>query len=320
VPAIIEAVPNVSEGCRLDVVDRLAHAVDRADGAHLLDRTSDADHGRSVLTVAGRHRGVVTSMEGLVEVALEAIDMRLHRGVHPRIGAVDVVPFVPLAGSSSHECVELARSFAATVGERHHLPVYLYADAAVRPERRSLAHLRRAGFEGLAEWMGTPDGVPDAGPHRPHPTAGAMAVGARPVLIAWNIQLETEDVAVARRIAGRIRERGGGLRGVQALGFPLAEQRSAQVSINVLDHAATPLWRLWERVGELAAGERVSVRDSELIGLMPRAALEAVADHIGARGQRTAARLAEAAAWLRLRDYAPDRVLEARLALVSGTG
>ena len=200
-PGVVEAVPNLSEGRRTDVVDRLASAADGAVGARLLHRTSDADHGRSVLTVAGDGRSVAASMGSLVAAAVEAIDMREHSGVHPRIGAVDVVPFVPLEGASMADCVALAREVAGAIAERHDLPVYLYAEAATSPARRILADVRRPGFEGLAAWMATPEGVPDLGPRHPHPTAGATVVGARPVLIAWNIQLAT------RRRRGRASHR-----------------------------------------------------------------------------------------------------------------
>jgi glutamate formiminotransferase len=251
-------------------------------------------------------------MEAVVATAIESIDLRRHRGVHPRIGAVDVVPFVPLSGVSMPAAVDLARAFATTIAERHDLPVYLYAEAATDPSRRILAEIRRPGSRDLAAWMATPEGRPDFGPRRPHPTAGATVVGARPVLIAWNIQLASADVGIARRIAARIRERDGGLPGVQALGFALAGEGVAQVSMNVLDHARTPLWRIWERVAESAAEEGVSVKDSELIGLLPRAALAEVADHVGitSSGER---RLMDAAAWLKMRDASPDRILEIRL-------
>jgi glutamate formiminotransferase / 5-formyltetrahydrofolate cyclo-ligase len=316
VRGVVEAVPNLSEGRRLDVVDRLAAAADRTTGAGLLHRTSDPDHGRTVLTVAGNGEAVRSSMEEVVATAIASIDMREHIGVHPRIGAVDVVPFVPLEGASLAECAELARAFGGAIAARHELPVYLYAEAAATPARRILADVRRSGFEGLAAWMSTPEGKPDLGPPRPHPTAGATVVGARPVLIAWNIQLETGDVAVARRIAAEIRERGGGFPRVQALGLHLASEGRAQVSMNVLDHAISPLWRIWERVSELASRERVTVVDSELIGLVPRGALESVADHVGIRASDEDGRATAAGEWLRIRDFTPDRVIETRLRLL----
>ena len=319
-PAVIEAVPNVSEGRRPDVIDRLARSVNEIPGARLLHHTSDADHGRSVFTVAGGPGAVPRSMEALVATAIASIDMHEHGGVHPRIGAIDVVPFVPLEGASMAECAALARDFGATIAERHQLPVYLYAEAAMRPERRVLADVRRPGLEGLDAWLATPEGAPDLGPARAHPTAGATVVGARGVLIAWNIQLKTDDVTVARRIASRVRERGGGLPRVQALGFFLGSDGRAQVSMNLLDHGVTPMWRVFERVADLASREGTAIEDSELIGLLPRAALLAVADHLGARGSDEDSRLAAAAEWLKLRDFSAERVLERRLRLLSEGG
>jgi glutamate formiminotransferase len=248
-------------------------------------------------------------------VAIERIDMRTHRGNHPRIGAVDVVPFVPLGDTTMAQCVEGARGYAARIAERFDLPVFLYAEAAVRPDRRLLADIRRPGFEGLTTAMAQAAFVPDFGPSRPHPTAGATVVGARPFLIAWNIQLSTTDLAVARRLAGRVRERDGGLPAVQALGIDLPSQGCVQLSMNLLDHGRTPLWRIWETVDALAAAEGVSMLDSELIGLAPATALLEVADHIGvASGRPPEDRIREAAGWLRIRRFEPGMVLELRLA------
>jgi len=311
----VECVPNISEGTDADTLDAIAAAMSTNAGAWLLDRTGDPDHERSVFTLAGFPGRVMSAMEAAAEVAIDRIDMRSQHGVHPRIGAVDVVPFVPLGDTTMEQCVQGAREFAARIADGFELPVYLYAEAALRPDRRVLADVRRSGFEGLSEAMARPGGEPDLGPARPHPTAGACAVGARPFLIAFNIQLSTTDVAVARRIAGQIRERDGGLPAVQALGVDLASQGCAQLSMNILDHETTPLWRVWEEAERLAAAERVSLLDSELIGLAPAAALVEVADHIGSGSFHTAEqRLGEAAAWLRIRRFDPSMVLEVRLA------
>jgi glutamate formiminotransferase len=257
------------------------------------------------------------AMEAVVATAIERIDMRRQQGEHPRIGAIDVIPFVPLVDISMDACVSGARDFGARIAERFELPVYLYALAAIRPERTFLAPIRRPGFEGLASAMRAPGGAPDFGPAQPHASAGAVAVGARPLLIAWNLQLTTTDVTVARRIAALIRERDGGLPAVQAIGLSLASQGCVQLSMNLLDHQRTPLWRVWEEAERLAADEHVSILDSELIGLIPAGALLEVADHIGVAGSLPSdRRMAEAAGWLRIRHFIPDMALEVRLAQV----
>ena len=318
--SLVECVPNVSEGIDQDTLDAVAAAIDDHAGSWLLDRTSDPDHGRSVYTMAGYPGRVMAAMELALGVAIERIDMRHHEGHHPSIGAVDVIPFVPLGDTTMEQCVAGAREFGARVADRFELPVYLYREAALRPERRVLSDIRRPGFGGLSEAMARPGGEPDFGPPRPHPSAGATVVGARPFLIAFNIQLSTTDIAVARRIAGRIRERDGGLPAVQALGIDLASQGCVQLSMNILDHEQSPLWRVWEEADRLAAEERVSLLDSELIGLTPAAALVQVADHIGSAAFHTAEqRLHEAAGWLRIRRFDPGMVLEVRLAQARGT-
>jgi len=312
---LVECVPNVSEGRRRDVIDTLAAAVTASPGVALLDRTSDPDHNRSVLTFAGEPEAVTTAIEAVVAAAIEHIDLRSHTGQHPRMGAVDVVPFVPLGDTTMAECVALACAFGARIAERFELPVYLYAEAATRPERRLLSDIRRPQFEGLAEAMAAPGGEPDFGPRRPHPSAGATVVGARPFLIAWNIELASADVALAKRIAKAIRERDGGLPRVQALGLYLEESGHAQVSMNLLDFRITPLWRVWDAVAELAAGAGVELLDSELIGLAPLAAFTQTADHIAIEDDLPLeARMARAASYLRLRDFVPTMALELRLA------
>ena len=312
--SLVECVPNISEGSDSATLQAVADVIGPHAGVWLLDRTADPDHARSVFTMAGYPGRVMEAMESVVETVIERVDMRRQHGEHPRIGAIDVIPFVPLGDSSLDQCVEGARSFGARIAERFGLPVYLYARAALRPERRVLAAIRRPGFEGLAEAMRTAEGAPDLGPDHPHPSAGAVAVGARPFLIAWNIQLSTTDVGVARQIAVRIRERDGGLPAVQALGIELASQGCAQLSMNVLDHQRTPLWRVWEKAEQLAAAEGVSILDSELIGLIPSAALLEVADHISVPVfHPPERRLTEAAGWLRIRRFDPGMALEVRL-------
>ena len=317
---LVECVPNFSEGRRGEVVDALAQAVESVAGVQLLDRTSDADHNRSVLTFAGSPAAVAEAAQRAVAVAIGRIDMTAHEGQHPRLGAVDVVPFVPIGETSIEECVELAREFGRRIAEAHELPVYLYARAATRPEREVLADIRRPQFEGLGELIGQPGHEPDFGPSRLHPTAGATVVGARPFLIAYNINLDTRDVELAKRIARRVRERSGGLPRVQALGLYLDDLACAQVSMNLLDHTVTPVWLVWETVGALARAEGVEVRESELIGLCPLAALLEVADHAGADADAAdEIRLRHAAEHLRIRDFRPSMALELRLAELAAT-
>ena len=317
---LVESVPNVSEGRRLDVVERLASALTSVPGVHLLDRTSDASHNRSVFTVAGEHDAVSAGLEELVGAALDEIAMDEHTGEHPRIGSVDVVPFVPLGDTTMDECVELARDFGKRIAGRWDLPVYLYAQAAMRSDRVKLADVRRGQYEGLKAEIGHNGRHPDFGPARMHPRAGAIAVGARPFLIAWNINLDSDDVELAKRIARRVRESGGGLPRVQANGFRVEEPDRghpvrAQVSMNLLDFRTTPIWQAWDAVAELAAEDGILLAESELIGLAPIAALLDVADHAGAptdADDRT--RLAAAAEAIRLRDFDPLMALELRLA------
>jgi len=311
---LIESVPNVSEGRRLEVVERLAGALASVPGVFLLDRSSDASHNRSVFTLAGEVPAVAEALERLVAGALDEIDMRTQTGEHPRIGAVDVVPFVPLGQTTLDECVGFARDFGRRIAGRFDLPVYLYAAAATRPDRVRLADVRRGQYEGLVAEIATAGREPDFGPTRMHPRGGATAVGARPFLIAWNINLESTDLDLAKRIAHRVRESSGGLPAVQAKAFWIQELDCAQVSMNLLNFAITPIWHAWEAVAEEAADEGVRLRESELIGLAPLAALLDVADHAGAPA--TAGdedRVLAAGAFLRLRDASPLQVLELRL-------
>lgn len=311
---LVETVPNFSEGRRIEVVDKLAAAVERVPGAYLLDRTSDASHNRSVLTLAGEPAAILEALERAVAVAVAEIDMEHHSGEHPRIGAVDVVPFVPLEGATLADCVELARTFGAQMAERFGLPVYLYGEAATSPSRQRLADVRRGQYEGLKTQIGEAGREPDFGPAVLHPTAGAMAVGARPFLIAYNINLESRDLELAKRIARRIRESSGGLPRVQANGFWIEELDRAQVSMNLLDFRTTPIWQAWETVRAEAAEDGVHLAESELIGLAPIAALLDVADHAGVSEHLPQEeRLAGAAGFLKLRDFSPLQALELRL-------
>ena len=322
---LVESVPNVSEGRRLDVVDRLAEAISSVSGVALLDRTSDASHNRSVFTMAGEDGPVTEALERLLAASIHEIDMDVHEGEHPRIGAVDVIPFIPLGSTTIEECIDLARRFGERVAKRYDLPVYLYARAALRADREKLADVRRGQYEGLKEEITQRGREPDFGPVRLHPSAGAVAVGARPFLIAYNINLDSDDIDLAKRIARRVRESGGGLPKLQANGFEVREPERghplrAQVSMNLLDFEVTPLWRVWDAVRELAAEDGIRPAESELIGLAPLASFLGVADHAGASpDDPIEARLAAAAAYIRLRDYSPMQILELRLDAAGAT-
>ncbi len=317
---LVESVPNVSEGRRLDVVERLANALTSVPGVFLLDRTSDASHNRSVFTIAGQHDDVTEALERLVMQALVDIDMEQHTGEHPRIGAVDVIPFVPLADTTLDDCIQVARRFAERIASRNDIPVFLYAHAALRGDRVKLSDVRRGQYEGLRAEIAQHGREPDLGPARMHPRFGAMAVGARPFLIAWNINLDSDDVELAKRIARRVRESGGGLPRLQGNGFRVEEPERghpvlAQVSMNLLDFRTTGLWQVWKTVEALAAEDGVALLESELIGLAPVAALTDVADAVGVPGDAPVEqRLAAAASAIHLRDFTPQRALELRLA------
>ena len=316
---LVESVPNVSEGRRREVVDRLAASLESVPGAHLLDRTSDPSHNRSVFTLAGESGAVADALERLVATALREIDMEQQSGEHPRIGAVDVVPFVPLGDTTLEECVGFARDFGRRIASRFDLPVYLYAAAASRPDRVKLADVRRGQYEGLRTEIDTHGREPDFGPARTHPRGGATCVGARPFLIAWNINLASDDLELARRIAHRIRESSGGLPAVQAKGFFIEELGCAQVSMNLLDFGRTSLWAVWDAVGAEAAADGVDLAESELIGLAPLAAFQAVADRAGApRDAPPEERVVAAGRYLKLRDASPQMALELRLARAAG--
>jgi glutamate formiminotransferase len=298
-PRLIECVPNVSEGRRPDVVEAVVAAL-RPTGVRVLDVQSDKDHNRSVLTLAGDEGALEAAVLALYEAALARIDLRSHSGEHPRMGAVDVVPFVPIEGATMPDCVALARRVGAQVAERFQVPVFLYEDAASAPHRRNLEDIRRGEFEGLAAKMQDPAWRPDFGPAAPHPSAGASVVGARMPLIAYNINLGTADVEVAKRIAKAIRFSSGGFRFVKAMGILLEERRVAQVSINMTDFKRTPLHRVFETVRAEAARYGVNVIGSEIVGLVPAEALIDAADH-----------------FLGLEGFNPSQVLERRIREVS---
>jgi len=293
---LIESVPNISEGRRPEVVSEAVAAIGRAPGVRLLDVQSDKDHNRSVLTLVGEAGGLKEALLGLYQVATARIDLRTHQGEHPRVGAVDVVPFIPIEGVTMADCVALAREVGQAVAERFGVPVFLYEEAATAPNRRNLEDVRRGQFEGLADRMKDPQWVPDFGPKAPHESAGVSVIGARMALIAYNVNLGTSDVEVAKRIAKAIRHSSGGYRHVKAMGVMLEERRIAQVSINMTDFKKTPLHRVFETVRSEAARYGVSVVGSEIVGLVPSDALLDAADH-----------------FLRLEAFSPSQILERRI-------
>lgn len=276
--AIIESIPNVSEGRRPEVVARLAAAIRQTPGITLLDVSSDPSHNRSVFTLVGDAPALKAATLALFEAAVAAIDLRTHQGEHPRIGAVDVVPFVPIEGATMADCVALAKDVAATVAEHFALPVFLYEEAASNPERRNLEDIRRGEFEGLRAKMASPQWKPDFGPAEPHESAGGSVIGARMPLIAYNINLNTDRLDVAKKIAGAIRHSSGGLRFVKAMGVMLEERRIAQVSMNLTNYEKTPIFRVFELVKREAERYGVSILESEIVGLVPSAALLSAAE------------------------------------------
>ena len=295
-PRIIESVPNISEGRRAEVIDAAVAALKAVPGLRVLDVQSDKDHNRSVLTLVGDETALKDGLLALFEVAVGRIDLRSHQGEHPRVGAVDVVPFIPIEDASMKDCVALARDVGRAVAERFRVPVFLYEEAASAPHRRNLEDVRRGQFEALAERMRDALWAPDFGPAAPHPSAGAVVVGARMPLIAYNVNLDTADVEIARRIAKAIRHSSGGYRYVKAMGVMLEERKLAQVSINMTDYKKTPLFRVFETVRSEAARYGVNVVGSEIVGLVPSEALIDAADH-----------------FLRLEAFDPSQVLERRI-------
>ena len=293
---IIECVPNVSEGRDTRSIEAITAAVRSTPGVRLLDVSSDASHNRSVLTFVGDAPAIRAGVSALFRAALERIDLRRHKGEHPRMGAVDVVPFIPVRGSSVDECVALSREAGAAIAKDFGVPVYLYEDSATSELRSNLAEIRKGQFEGFAEKMKDPRWAPDFGPAEPHPSAGVVAVGARDFLIAYNINLATKDLVIADRIAKAIRHLSGGFRYVKAMGVELAERGIVQVSINMTNFKKTPLHRVFECVRSEAERHGVAIVGSEIVGLSPAEALYAAAEH-----------------YLRLEGFSAEQVLETKL-------
>jgi glutamate formiminotransferase len=275
---IIECIPNVSEGRRPEVVDAIAAAIRGVPGVRLLDYSSDASHNRSVFTMAGEAGPIKAAVLAMYERAIPAIDLRTHEGEHPRLGAVDVVPFVPIEGVTMDACVALAKDVGREIATRFGVPVYLYEEASANPERKNLEDIRRGEFEGLAAKMAAQGWAPDFGPATAHASAGASVIGARMPLIAYNINLNTDRLEVAKRIAAAIRHSSGGFRYVKAAGFELKDRGIVQVSMNLTNYEKTPISRVFETVKREAERYGVAILESEIVGLIPSAALNAAAE------------------------------------------
>ncbi len=294
---IVECVPNFSEGRSRTTVRALVNAVESVPGVWLLDHMMDRDHHRSVLSFAGEPDAVVEAAFRTIRVATDLIDLRKHKGVHPRVGATDVVPFVPLRGTTMHDCIHLAKRLGQWVGTELEIPVFLYEQAALHRDHAPLESVRRGGLQGLAFRMASdPDWTPDFGPLRLHETAGALVIGARPPLIAFNVNLRSTNLSLARSIAKDIRQSNGGLPHLKAIGVELASRKMVQVAMNLTDHSITPLHVAFETVRTRAASQGVSVAGSQLVGLVPQAALVQTAGHS-----------------LALEQFDPTQVLEMRL-------
>ena len=296
--ALLECVPNFSEGKDPSLVDRIVRKMTAVDGVSCLASELDSAHHRCVVTLAGEPDAVAEGVIAGMREALGLIDLNRHVGEHRRMGAMDVCPFVPLGGADMALAVQTAERVGARIGDELGLPVFLYGEAAKREDRRILGNVRNKQFEGLKDLVGTdPDFTPDFGPNQMHATAGAVGVGARTFLIAYNINLNTEDVGIAKAISKVIRERDGGLKRVQAMGFYLGELKMAQVSMNLLDYQITSIRQVFEAVLVEAEKAGVEIAESELVGLVPEPALDT-----------------ETADYIRLRGFDPnEQVVEARL-------
>lgn len=292
---IVECVPNFSEGRNGKVIEKIADAF-RVDGVKLLDYSADVDHNRSVFTVAGEPTELAEAVINAVGVAKDNIDLTKQSGEHPRIGAADVVPFVPIKNVSVEETVELSKFVGQQIATRHGVPVYLYEKSATAANRVNLADIRKGQFEGLSEKMKAEEWKPDFGNPEPHPTAGATVVGCRPFLVAFNVNLDTPDVEIATKIARRVRFINGGLRFVKALGVKLNSRNVAQVTMNLTDYTKTPVYAAFEAVKMEARRYGVNVIGTEIIGLIPQQALLDCVEY-----------------YLQIENFSSDKVLENNL-------
>ena len=294
---LVECIPNFSEGRNPEVIDKIVAEITKISGVKLTDRQMNADHNRAVITFVGEPEACKQAAFNACKKAKELIDLRNHSGEHPRMGATDVIPFVPISDISMKECVELAHSLAQEIAEKLNIPTYLYEDAATRPERRNLAVIRKGEFEGLRESVKTdPLRAPDFGPSELHESAGATVVGVREYLIAYNVDLNTNNLDIAKKIARALRGKHGGFTYAKALGFEISERNIVQVSINMTNYKMTPLFRAFEFVKREAARYGVSVIGSEIVGVTPLQALIDTADW-----------------YLQLEDFSLDQILERKI-------
>jgi glutamate formiminotransferase len=293
---IIECVPNISEGANLDVVEKVAARIREVKGVRLLNVAPDAAQNRTVFTMVGNRKSLPVAIEALFDETLKHVDLTKHKGEHPRMGAVDVVPFVPIVGATTEDCVELSREVGAMIAEKFNVPIYLYEDSATSPGRKNLAKVRKGQFEGFFEKIKEAEWKPDFGPAEVHPTAGCTAVSARPFLIAFNVNLGTSRLEVAEKIANEVRFIGGGLRFVKGKGFATDDPNVVQVSMNLTNYEKTPIFRVVEMIRREAARHGVSIVNTELIGMSPMQAL------------------LDCAAWyLQIDDFKREQVLEAQI-------
>ena len=293
---LVECVPNYSEGRDLNKIEKILQCFRAKEGVKLLDYSSDKDHNRTVVTLAGSPEEVAAAVIESVGVAKELIDLRVHEGQHPRMGAVDVIPFVPLKNFTMQEAIELSKAVAEKIAEKYGIPVYLYEKSASIPEHENLANVRSGQFEGLSEKMKNPLWKPDFGSSMPHPSAGAIACGARAFLCAFNVNLNTSDLAVAVAIAKKVRHIGGGLHYCKAMGVKLEERNIVQVSMNLTDYTKTSLYAAFELVKTEAKRYGVTAVGSEVIGLMPMKALIDAAEY-----------------YLQIEKFSIDQVIESKI-------
>ena len=270
---LIQCVPNFSEGRNLEKIETIVNSFRGKQGVKLLDYQNDSDHNRTVVTVVGEPDPLKTALMEAVGSAIEVIDMRTHKGQHPRMGAVDVIPFIPVKKVSMRQAVDISRKFAQEVSEKYNLPIFLYEESASRPERRNLSDIRKGQFEGMADKIKQPEWTPDFGPSNIHPTAGVTAVGARMPLVAFNVSLHTDSLAIANEIAKKVRHSSGGLPYCKAMGVELKEKNMAQVSMNMTNYTRTALYQSFELIKREAATYGVPVAGSEIVGLVPMQAL-----------------------------------------------